>query len=488
MLAARYSIFVENYSKMNLSVAFLSVNERQYIGINAKTFDPSFPQRMRQMGGAYWSADAKYWLLPYTCWQWNRVKHHFQEVNFFFEADFIPPAEAEGLLPELLPEQSARSSTITDEIITLSQHPDDVRYMRLHLPKCLTPVYLPVVKNIHGRRWNAASLTWEVPLTQISLRFIRQYLPDIVQWTFTPSTDLPERLEVPERQRKTQPIVHARYEAAVVELEQVLMLKRYSHRTIKTYLIAFRQFIMFYNDIKPSLLNRAHIDAFILHQIKTKYISESHQNQILSAIKMFYTEVVDKEREVSNLIRPKRSEKLPHVLTENEVVRLLKATNNLKHRCILMLIYSGGLRLGELVRLRLQDLEPEAGRMFVHGGKGKKDRCTLLSPKAWETLQGYLAIYRPVEWVFEGQNGGSYSERSVQALFTKAKADAGINPYATVHTLRHSFATHLLESGVDLRYIQGLLGHESSKTTEIYTHITRVGWERVQSPFDRLDV
>ncbi|PSR10119.1 MAG: integrase [Bacteroidetes bacterium] len=126
--------------------------------------------------------------------------------------------------------------------------------------------------------------------------------------------------------------------------------------------------------------------------------------------------------------------------------------------------------------------------MFVYGGKGKKDRCTLLSPKAWETLQGYLAIYRPVEWVFEGQNGGSYSERSVQALFTKAKADAGINPYATVHTLRHSFATHLLESGVDLRYIQGLLGHESSKTTEIYTHITRVGWERVQSPFDRLDV
>jgi len=130
MLAARYSIFVENYSKMNLSVAFLSVNERQYIGINAKTFDPSFPQRMRQMGGAYWSADAKYWLLPYTCWQWNRVKHHFQEVNFFFEADFIPPTEAAELLPELLPEQSTRSSTITDEIITLSQHPDDVRYMR----------------------------------------------------------------------------------------------------------------------------------------------------------------------------------------------------------------------------------------------------------------------------------------------------------------------------------------------------------------------
>jgi site-specific recombinase XerD len=112
----------------------------------------------------------------------------------------------------------------------------------------------------------------------------------------------------------------------------------------------------------------------------------------------------------------------------------------------------------------------------------------LLSPKAWEQLQGYLEVYKPIDWVFEGQHGGQYSARSVQKIFTNAKVKSGINPYATVHTLRHSFATHLLESGVDLRYIRDLLGHESSKTTDIYTHITRVGWERVQSPLDRLDL
>ena len=135
-----------------------------------------------------------------------------------------------------------------------------------------------------------------------------------------------------------------------------------------------------------------------------------------------------------------------------------------------MLIYSGGLRLGEVVQLRLVDLQPSHQRLFVYGGKGKKDRCTLLSEKVWKKLQQYIEVYQPLEWVFEGQYGGQYSPRSVQAIFTRAKEKAGINPYATVHTLRHSFATHLLEKGVDLRYIQELLGHESSKTTEIYTH------------------
>jgi integrase/recombinase XerD len=125
--------------------------------------------------------------------------------------------------------------------------------------------------------------------------------------------------------------------------------------------------------------------------------------------------------------------------------------------------------------------------MFVCG-KGKKDRCTLLSAKVWERLQEYMAVYRPVEWVFEGQDGGQYTARSVQKVFTASKERSGINPYATVHTLRHSFATHLLETGVDLRYIQDLLGHESSKTAEIYTHITRIGWDRVQSPLDRLNL
>ncbi len=201
-----------------------------------------------------------------------------------------------------------------------------------------------------------------------------------------------------------------------------------------------------------------------------KNMSVSHQSQIMSALKMFYRAVVDQQEKVNSLFQPKKKQQLPNVLLEEEVTALLRSVDNLKHRCILMLIYSAGLRLGELINLRLNDLQPAQNRLFVRNGKGGKDRCTILSPKVWEQLHEYIQLYRPVEWVFEGQNGGQYSERSVQEIFSQAKQRSMINPSATVHTLRHSFATHLLEKGVDIRYIQELLGHSSSKTTEIYTH------------------
>jgi integrase/recombinase XerD len=153
-----------------------------------------------------------------------------------------------------------------------------------------------------------------------------------------------------------------------------------------------------------------------------------------------------------------------------------------------MLIYSSGLRLGEVVNLQLTDIQSNINRILVRDAKGKKDRYTLLSDKALTILREYARLYRPIYWLFEGQYGGKYSERSVQELFIKAKIKAKINPNATTHWLRHSFATHLLEKGVDLRYIQELLGHESSKTTEIYTHITKKGWDGIKSPLDSLDI
>lgn len=470
---------------MNIKVSSLVIEGTTRTGIQNIEFDGAFPARMKQIRGAWWSWEYRRWVLPYSTEAWNQFKYHFRDANFFFEDGFTPPGETVSA-PEKVEKRGEPVSG--DTVITLTTHPDDQRKMCIFLPKPMAPDYLPIVKNIHARRWNPDRVAWEAPLTKVTVRFIEKYLPGVVRWTFTPGADLPERFEVTMPKRQMKPFAPARYETAVTALEQALMLKRYSHNTIKTYLKAFRQFIRFYDNIKPSQVSRTQIDAFIAHQIKTKNISESHQNQILSAIKMFYAEVVHQEEKVRNLIRPKRPMKLPHVLTEHEVERLLKATGNPKHKCILMLIYSGGLRLGELIRLRLADLEPDKGRIFVYGGKGKKDRCTLLSARVWERLQDYIAVYRPVEWVFEGQNGGQYTARSVQKVFTAAKIRSGVNPYSTVHTLRHSFATHLLESGVDLRYIQDLLGHESSKTTEIYTHITRIGWDRVQSPLDRLNL
>ena len=216
-------------------------------------------------------------------------------------------------------------------------------------------------------------------------------------------------------------------------------------------------------------------------------IEEDRQNDTILRLSLPYT-MVSTHLAIVKQLRPKKPKKLPQVLTEGEVISLLNAVTNLKHKCILLLIYSAGLRIGELTRLKLNDIQPQHNRIFVYGGKGKKDRYTILSKKAFEQLKVYFELYEPVEWVFEGQQGGPYSVRSIQQVFSRAKKQSGINSYATVHTLRHSFATHLLEKGVGLRYIQQLLGHESSKTTEIYTHITNKGMNNIISPLDNLDI
>jgi len=168
------------------------------------------------------------------------------------------------------------------------------------------------------------------------------------------------------------------------------------------------------------------------------------------------------------------------------IIRLLRATENLKHRCILMIVYSGGLRLGEVVQLRICDVHSDRMQLFIKGGKGNKDRYTVLSSLLLEELRQYIRVYQPRHWLFEGQEGGHYSKRSVQQVFRQAVERSGVNSFATLHWLRHSFATHLLERGTDLRYIQHLLGHHSSKTTERYTHITRQQEAKLVSPLDFL--
>ena len=470
---------------MDILVSSVNWQNTTRIGIKNLQFDLAFPIKMRQIGNALWSPEFRCWHVPYDLDTWRQFRQLFELDTLIREPGFVEPVAEIATTAE-----ASADSTFLQDKITLLPHPNERNKMCIHVPKPMLPAYLPIVKNMHGRRWNPEHLVWEVPLTKVSVRFVNKYLPDVAHWIFQPGDDLPERLDVPLpfAKKSAETFIPARYEVAVTALEQTLMLKRYSYRTIKSYKNCFRRFIRYYDDTKPSKLTRAQIDAYIVHLIKTKNITESHQNQILSAIKMFYSATIEQEEKVRYLIRPKKSMKIPHVLTEAEVARLLKATDNLKHQCILMLIYSGGLRLSELIQLRLADLQPDNQRLFVYGGKGKKDRCTLLSPKVWGRLQHYLEVYMPVEWVIEGQDGGQYSPRSVQKLFTKAKLIAQINPYATVHTLRHSFATHLLEKGVDLRYIQELLGHESSKTTEIYTHLTHTGWAKVKSPIEDLDI
>jgi len=421
-------------------------------------------------------------------WSVPRTQAIFKAFQEFFKDRLILDRETPVVLEISDAVTNVKFEKRADKI-TVHLHPDNAESWCLDLPGAMIPTHLSTVKNIHGRRWNSTYYIWEVPATKLTVRFLEKYLGDVAVWRFKPGDDLPERFVQPETntpRQKTENFVPARYEKAVVELEQVLMLKRYSWRTIKSYKNCFRQFIRHYDDMEPSQISSQQINNYLAMMIRERSISVGHQGQIMSAIKMFYRAVVNQQEKVNHMYQPKKKQQLPNVLLEEEVTALLRSVDNLKHRCILMLIYSAGLRLGELINLRLNDLQPAQNRLFVRNGKGGKDRCTILSPKVWEQLQEYIQLYRPVEWVFEGQNGGQYSERSVQEIFSQAKMRSMINPSATVHTLRHSFATHLLEKGVDLRYIQELLGHASSKTTEIYTHITKKGWDKIKSPIDDL--
>jgi site-specific recombinase XerD len=180
--------------------------------------------------------------------------------------------------------------------------------------------------------------------------------------------------------------------------------------------------------------------------------------------------------------------KLPKILSEEEVIAILKSVDNLKHKTMLSLIYAAGLRRSELINLEVNDIDSKRMVINIRGGKGKKDRITLLSEKILNLLRTYFQAYRPKVWLFEGVAGEAYSVSSLQKIFAVALRKSGVRKDASLHTLRHSFATHLLENGTDIRYIQALLGHNSSKTTEIYTHVTTKGFEKIRSPLDNLDL
>jgi integrase/recombinase XerD len=201
-----------------------------------------------------------------------------------------------------------------------------------------------------------------------------------------------------------------------------------------------------------------------------------------------YEQVLNMPQRFYEVERPLVEKKLPMVLSEPEIARLISAIENLKHKAIVVTIYSCGLRLSEVLNLKLTDLQSDRGVVLIRNGKGKKDRTSMLSENTLALLRRYYRAYRPVEFLFEGMNGGPYSSKSVQSIVKKGLKKAGIKRPASVHTLRHSFATHLLESGTDLRHIQALLGHSSSKTTEIYAHISTKFLRSIKSPLDNLDI
>jgi site-specific recombinase XerD len=273
---------------------------------------------------------------------------------------------------------------------------------------------------------------------------------------------------------------------ALSQAEQKLILKGYSPNTLKSYSSELSGFLKYFENHDLKNVTKDQIESYIYYLITKYKISDSRQNSAINAIKFYYEQVLNMPREYYDIQRPKRAHQLPNTLSKEEVIKLINSPGNLKHRAILNTIYSGGLRMGELLNLRIKDIHSNEGYIFLKGAKGKKDRHTLLSKYLLQLLRIYYKEFKPSYWLFEGQTGGKYSAKSVQNIFRKAQQDSGVNPWSTPHTLRHSFATHLLEDGVNLRIIQIWLGHESSKTTEVYTHVVGLNNKKIENPLDNL--
>lgn len=268
-------------------------------------------------------------------------------------------------------------------------------------------------------------------------------------------------------------------EAYLLKLE----LKRYANSTVKTYVTFFELFINHYNDKDLNELDEADIRAFLQSLIQQNR-SNSYVNQAINAIKFYYESVLGMPNRFYEIERPRKESKLPKVISKNEVLSIIEHTNNIKHRCVVELLYGSGLRRSELLNLKLSDVDSQRMLIRIESSKGNKDRQTLLSKTALNDLRAYFKEYRPKTYLFEGKRGKKYSAQSVLKIVTEAAEKAKIPLRVTPHMLRHSFATHLLESGTDLRQIQVLLGHSSTKTTEIYTHVAINTFETIKNPLD----
>jgi len=340
-----------------------------------------------------------------------------------------------------------------------------------------------LLKSFAFYRWDATNKWWSVPYSE-------RYLAEIQELALTKGMKVTFE-EEPKGDKglpKVAPEAIPNYRHCPNEMRQKLMEMRYSESTLKTYTNLFEEFINYYFRLDINTISEKQIIEFLRYLVTERKVSASYQNQAINSIKFYYEKVLGGQRKFYFIDRPRKEHKLPEVLSINEIKQLFAAVENKKHRTILMLGYSAGLRLGEIIRLKINDIDRDRMQIRVVQSKGKKDRYAKLSVKFLVVMEEYIAEYHPKEYLFEGADGDDYSSRSIQNMIRDIVAKTDIKKHVTMHTLRHTFATHSLENGVDLRYIQAMLGHESSKTTEIYTHITTKGFDQIKSPLDQLDL
>jgi integrase/recombinase XerD len=325
------------------------------------------------------------------------------------------------------------------------------------------------VRNWQGARWSAHLRAWHVPDDVHYRKLFNLPLKDS-------SLSSKDALLLP-------PETYAQ----LADFTRKMRSMRYAENTIHTYCDALVTFLKFFSHKAVREITSQDVIDFNNDYILARHFSSAFQNQVVNAIKLFFGQTGGSILETDKIIRPRTEKRLPNVLSKAEIKQLLDAAANIKHKAMLSLIYSCGLRRSELLGLKPVHIDAKRHLLLIHQSKGKKDRVIPLSDKTIELLRTYYKACRPKVYLFEGQYAGEpYSARSLEKVLKDHLQKAGINKPATLHWLRHSYATHLLEAGTDLRYIQEILGHKSSKTTEIYTHVSTHYLQNIVSPFDTL--
>jgi site-specific recombinase XerD len=423
--------------------------------------------------------------MPYV--RWNKAAFHWEVPHY--------PGNLEKILAYF--GDRVHSITKSEEIpINLPDHPtiqkDQVLMIRTNSGRIkllfgyLTEL-IKHIKTIPYHHWDSKNKWWTIPYSE---QFEEEIKRKIEELGLTYSYEQEGKNEgVP----KASPLSFSNYKKCPAEYVNKLEERRYSQNTIRSYTPLFEEFINHFPDSELDSLGEKEIMDFSRYLVTERKVSSSHQNQAINAIKFYFEKVKGGERKYYHVDRPIREKTLPEVCSEEEIVAIFKAVANLKHKAILMTIYSAGLRVSELINLRIKDIDSKRMQIRVEQSKGKKDRYTLLSNRTLLLLREYIIKERPHHYLFEGQESTAekpmkYSTTSISAILKAAVSKTTIKKKITVHTLRHSFATHLLERGTDIRYIQSLLGHESPKTTQIYTHITTKGFDQIISPLDALDL
>lgn len=349
---------------------------------------------------------------------------------------------------------------------------------------------IELVKKIADAKWSQSNKCWYISYYAEALQLIKKTFEGkgITIKLVNKYEDVikPDQVKI-KKPSDALPVLNKAQKEKINQFNYWLQSKRYSSSTIGTYIDSIQTFLRFYSTKNISEITNDDLIIFNNEYILANHYSASYQNQIVNAVKLFFRNIENKQLQPELIHRPKTPKLLPNVLSKEEIKLILNAHGNIKHKAMLSLIYSCGLRRSELLNLTLNDIDSKRGLVIIRQAKGRKDRVAPLSEKILNLLRDYYTAYKPTNWLFEGQNSkGQYDERSLASVLIQALRKSKITKPVTLHWLRHSYATHLLENGTDLRYIQEILGHSSSRTTEIYTHVSNKSLQKIVSPFDSL--